>query len=341
MRRAGLVALLLAVIGAIALLASCATRSGGRPVASTAAPNPPPAPAPTAAARTAWRDTFASPLAAYSHAGSKQCAECHDVEAAEWKASSHASTLRAASSEDEDRLSSLIPCSDMGVSDVLGGHHQLRFLLRQPGVAWGEGRMLALPCAWNPNTKEMEMRHAEDWRTLPFETRCAPCHVTGQSADWSFPESGVGCESCHGPGSEHVNDPSSSNTFGFEGKSAAQEVTVCASCHLQGGKSKRTGYNFPDEYVPGGSFFDDFEFDWDSLDHASVNEAIDVHQKKLIRSVILGGDSSLRCTSCHALHGMSHEKHQALPRQDFCNVCHQPETNALKEYRQSCPVCEF
>lgn len=277
--------------------------------------------------------------------GSSRCAPCHAAVHAQWTASQHARGFRVASIEDEDRLSSIVPCSDMSVSHVLGERHHVRFLIENADTPWGQGRFLALPCGWDVHGKQLQMHHAEDWRTRPLENTCAPCHVTRQRADWSWDEPGVGCESCHGDGARHVEAPSKSNIVTFAGKSAAEEVTICASCHLQGGKSARTGLPFPDGFVPGGPLFDDYQFDWASLDQVDPNEAIDVHQKLLIRSLALGpsepGASTLRCSSCHALHDMSHEKHSGLPRETFCLTCHQPESYLLKEYRQSCPVCEF
>jgi hypothetical protein len=323
----------LATLLALATIVACRQGGAARATDVVAATKP--------AARRDYRATFASPLAGATLTGSASCFDCHDEEGADWKTSRHASTFRPATVENEDQLSTLGACSDMSVTHVLGGHHQLRFLVEKPDAPWGQGRFLALPCAFSVDSGSMEMHHADDWRMLPFETSCAHCHVTRQSQDFSFTETSVGCEACHGPGSAHVADPTKANTFTFAGRSAAEEVTVCGSCHLQGGKSTRTGFNFPDGWVPGASLFDDYQFDWASLDHPTEAEAIDVHQKLLIREVVVDGTSDMRCTSCHQLHGMSHQKHESLPRQTYCLTCHQPETYKLKEYRQSCPVCEF
>ncbi|HDS30345.1 MAG TPA: hypothetical protein ENN67_04790 [Firmicutes bacterium] len=61
-----------------------------------------------------------------------------------------------------------------------------------------------------------ETRHARAWTTLEEigrtrEATCIPCHVTGFTGLESIPERmvpygfrGVGCESCHGPGENHI-----------------------------------------------------------------------------------------------------------------------------------------
>jgi hypothetical protein len=280
-----------------------------------------------------------SPLADAPRVGSAACQPCHAAQHAQWAASSHATSVRKADIDDEDRLSSFMACSDMTVTHVLGDRHQVRFLQERPDVPWGEGRFLALPCSWDVHAKSLEMLHESDWRTLPWESSCAACHVTNQAKDMSFQELGIGCERCHGPGGAHVAAPSRSNILTFRG-TARDEVTVCASCHLQDGHSRRTGRKFPDGYLPGGTLLDDFDFDWSVLDNPDPAQAIDVHQKLLIRNVLRDGDASLRCTSCHSLHDLSHEKHHQVPKQPLCDSCHLPDMK-LREYRQSCNTCEF
>ncbi|WP_338023536.1 multiheme c-type cytochrome [Archangium primigenium] len=80
-------------------------------------------------------------------------------------------------------------------------------------------------------------KHHQAWKTLEdvgkqFHLNCTGCHVTG----WQQPggvcrldkvagRENVGCESCHGPGSLHVEDPSPTNVIAQPGQ------TVCVTCH--------------------------------------------------------------------------------------------------------------
>jgi hypothetical protein len=101
--------------------------------------------------------------------------------------------------------------------------------LQQYLIAFPDGRYQALSIAWDDRNKSMGGKrwfhlYPEDtvdfqdplhW-TGPYQnwnSRCADCHTTGwkknyqtendqYNSQWS--ESGVGCESCHGPGSKHV-----------------------------------------------------------------------------------------------------------------------------------------
>ncbi|HEX8821896.1 MAG TPA: multiheme c-type cytochrome [Archangium sp.] len=80
-------------------------------------------------------------------------------------------------------------------------------------------------------------KHHEAWRTLEklgkqFHLNCTGCHVTG----WEQPggvcrldkvagRENVGCESCHGPGSLHAEDPTAANITGRPGQA------MCITCH--------------------------------------------------------------------------------------------------------------
>ena len=269
-------------------------------------------------------------------AGSAACATCHPAVAEEWSASWHARTVRPASSDELEQLAGVLACADLEASTVLGGRHELRWLAEDDTVPYGSGRWLALPCGWDRGDDAPTVHHPEEWRSRPWEKSCAACHVTGfRGPGERWAEPGVGCEACHGPGAEHARsgDPSKVVTF-----PTSDEVTVCASCHLQGARSLRTGEHVPDRYLPGRDLFDDWSFDWASLD--ADGPPLDVHQKSLVRDHQAGTAGTLRCTSCHAMHSLGHERHAAVPRGALCDRCHEPDLK-LKEYEQSCAVCEF
>jgi predicted CXXCH cytochrome family protein len=286
---------------------------------STSPPSGPP-PAETLPTPSAW-------------VGSAACASCHPKESSEWAASWHSKTVRAADGDDIDKLHGLLECSDLDASHVLGGRHELRFLTEVSTNAWGAGRWLALPCGWDDAERGPTSHHPEDWQHRPWETECAGCHVTGfRGPTEAFAEPAVGCEACHGPGAEHARTGDKTKIVSFDN---TDEIAVCGACHLQGARSKRTGLTVPDHFVPGRPLYDDWSFDWSTLDTASP---IDAHQKETIRDHLQGSD--VKCTSCHTLHTLDHTKHTTAPKSDLCFRCHESDFR-LKEYQQSCAVCEF
>ncbi|XXF76549.1 multiheme c-type cytochrome [Myxococcaceae bacterium GXIMD 01537] len=80
-------------------------------------------------------------------------------------------------------------------------------------------------------------KHAHAWKTLvtagkQFHLNCVGCHVTGYEQpggvcrlDKVAGREDVGCESCHGPGSLHAEEPERANIVGKPGEA------VCVTCH--------------------------------------------------------------------------------------------------------------
>ncbi|HEX8700293.1 MAG TPA: multiheme c-type cytochrome, partial [Myxococcaceae bacterium] len=80
-------------------------------------------------------------------------------------------------------------------------------------------------------------KHSHAWETLEdagkqFHLNCVGCHVTGYEQpggvcrlDKVAGREDVGCESCHGPGSLHAEEPSAENITGKPGQA------LCVTCH--------------------------------------------------------------------------------------------------------------
>jgi hypothetical protein len=80
-------------------------------------------------------------------------------------------------------------------------------------------------------------KHSRGWATLEekgkqFHLNCVGCHVTGYEQpggvcrlDKVAGREGVGCESCHGPGSLHAEDPTPKNIVRSPGNK------LCVTCH--------------------------------------------------------------------------------------------------------------
>ncbi len=276
--------------------------------------------------------------------GSPLCQSCHPSEHASWEGSQHARSVRPPGEKDRDLLSRSILCADRDPVLVLGERHARRYMVPSPHE---QGKHVLLPCRWDVAEAAWSHLHEDDWDRLTWERGCAACHTTGFSSDsLDYHEAGIGCEACHGPGSRHGTYEDRGGMIAFAALPAAREVTLCGSCHLQGGTSRSTGLNFPKNYLAGDDLFADYRFDW-SLLNAGAQESgnpIDIHQKILIRDHVARegeGGSGLRCTSCHAIHGNGHEKHVSVGREEYCHLCHEKDGFQLKEYSQACNVCEF
>jgi DmsE family decaheme c-type cytochrome len=80
--------------------------------------------------------------------------------------------------------------------------------------------------------------------TMVGEEACLTCHddkkasfrktLHSKAADPRTPAAGQGCESCHGPGSKHADDPEKFKPRQFNKIGADEASAVCTTCHASG-----------------------------------------------------------------------------------------------------------
>lgn len=241
-----------------------------------------------------------------------------------------------------------------------------------------------LPIQWNVETTEWVPYHLERWYNSagdlipqPSATKdswdrgCAGCHSTGTDVTYSagtnewtamYSELNAGCESCHGPGSEHAAtmDPD------FIWKSA--DAQVCGQCHIRGssngtytGSTETLGYpwsatqewympgdTLAEFYTPGeGTWGDEHDSskkhhqqyrDWTLSGHSHTpppfvqNEnCASCHTPEGFKIVLDGGEVTnstgftwqVTCASCHDTHDDGTNEHQLrLAKDVLCGECH-------------------
>lgn len=181
------------------------------------------------------------------------------------------------------------------IAHVLGGKNVFYFLTPMP-----KGRLQTLPLAYDVRTGEWfdmagsGQRHFHntgrsaterplDWKAWPytFNTACRGCHVSQLSAGYdakrdtyhtTWSEPGINCETCHGPGKEHVRvclaapkgrPPKDLKLIrGGRGFTPEQNNALCSSCHAKA--SQLTG-----GMKPGDRFYDHFDLvTYESSDYA-------------------------------------------------------------------------
>ncbi|WP_265821930.1 carboxypeptidase-like regulatory domain-containing protein [Geovibrio ferrireducens] len=169
-----------------------------------------------------------------------------------------------------------------------------------------------------------------------YSQACAGCHVLGikiktggekgvYTSEFDFLEFGVGCENCHGPGSQHTEDPGKSkHIINPAALTATDEREICARCHglaLPASASPANALLYPwnDKYagsVGHGNFIAgihklaDFMpgwengkgfFSWDGVHgrhhkQQSYEFELSVHVNNTTRP--------LTCTACHSSHSL-------------------------------------
>lgn len=212
-----------------------------------------------------------------------------------------------------------------------------------------EGFLFELPVSWytrqqfwdsSPgfeHEKEVKLDRAVD-------PSCLSCHASrlqpiwgtsNKYADPPFLEDGVGCERCHGPGSEHIRNPRSARLVNPADLSPKQRDSICAQCHLTGdARIERAGRRFG-EYRAGDNLADFVTyFVWSPKQPAMK---VTSHVEKLAMSGCkrAAGDA-LWCGTCHDPHTNANRTqaacvtcHPSAHRQnESCAGCHMPHSRS-------------
>lgn len=86
-----------------------------------------------------------------------------------------------------------------------------------------------LPGSWLVDKGEWKTKGWDGWNVPVPLQRCHGCHTVGLDVETGhFVEPGIGCESCHGPGSWYRN------TLGFGAIASTLDAQVCGQCHTRG-----------------------------------------------------------------------------------------------------------
>lgn len=251
------------------------------------------------------------------------------------------------------------------------------------GGKWDQGyevrfgsNFVAAPLRWSVAAKDWQIGgfNPQDWFLAdgtadgrPFrpdevpmdrvaEAKCDGCHSTGftfakDKGIWKGSQAGemvVACESCHGPGSRHVEEGIAALRAGAKLKAgktaivnpltdlnAEQATQVCGQCHGRGTHKEQPELNFPTGFLPGDtdltSRFRLWSFsgtsdksesayfwpnDWSSRNRQQLQDFTrSSHYTK----------AGMSCITCHAFHdGTEHAQLREQPA-ELCGGCHRAE----------------
>ncbi|MFT3882172.1 MAG: hypothetical protein QM703_21285 [Gemmatales bacterium] len=260
----------------------------------------------------------------------EQCLFCHREKIGPgWAKNRHNLTIRDAEAS-SPALEALraSPAKSLAeeIKYVMGNKHVHRFL--KPSQDYGHLEMLSVH--WIPPSRDppRNLYHVEQphWDGKQFASSCAGCHTTAvDSKTQAFSSLSIDCYACHGNVAvEHPNKPELAHLSSKRKDSAAVITSICAQCHIRTGQSKSTGLPYPNTFVAGDNLFRDFKADFSDAAIRSLYSS-DRHVMVNVRDVVMNGKESMTCLSCHDVHGQSSEKHQLLPRSEYCANCHNPK----------------
>lgn len=298
--------------------------------------------------------------AAAHYVGSGSCRKCHQAIYARWEKTPMANVVRDPKAHPE----AILP--DFGTNTVAKfTRDQVAFVY---GSKWKQRYFTKigddyypLPAQWDVGNKKWMKYHVPDtgadWWTAyypsdnlqrPTGPTCDGCHSVSydihskQVSEWN-----VGCERCHGPGSEHVAHPARTNILNPSEMDEVASSDTCIQCHSQGrpraGLLQGKAYDWPVGYQVGLHLADYWKLEDISLGQTNFFQFADgtSHKNRMqgndfVQSVMYR--HGVTCASCHDAHGTQYNAQLRKPANQLCLDCHGagspngPHTTSLEQH---------
>lgn len=200
---------------------------------------------------------------------------------------------------------------------------------------------------WEMSPGRSQVREMELNR--PVDSTCLFCHASrvqptvkgtvNRFVAEAFLQDGVGCERCHGPGSDHA---AGRGAMINPGKLTGEpRDSICVQCHLEGeARIARAGRSQQD-YQPGARLSDYLAI-FVREDEPQQRRAAVSHVESLAvsRCKVESGDR-LSCLTCHDPHTQPGVEDRAGYYRSKCVGCHAPMSERHYPRQQDCTACHM
>ncbi len=282
------------------------------------------------------------------YTGSQACAKCHAEIYEHWKKTPMANVV----SDPREHPDAILP--DLSTNKIS------KFTKEQVGLVYGSiwkqryftkagDDYYPLPVQWDVVKRIWLPYHVPDtgadWWTAfypsdnmhrPTGPTCDGCHSvnydihTKQVTEWN-----VGCERCHGPGSEHVAHPMQGNILNPGRMDDVAADDTCIQCHSQGRPKvspiEGKYYDWPVGYSVGLRLQDYWQLEDTTLGQTTFTHFPDgtAHKNRMqgndfVQSVMYR--HGVTCASCHDVHGTANYAQLRKPVDMLCLDCHGPSS---------------
>ncbi|HEY2152721.1 MAG TPA: c-type cytochrome [Vicinamibacterales bacterium] len=303
---------------------------------------------PTSSPPSTSASATAAPRVTAEYVGSAACRSCHQDTYERWSKTLMANVVRDprqhpdAILPDLSKPDPLITFTREDIAFVYGSKWKQRYFKRV-----GDD-YFPLPAQWDVTHKVWRPYHAAkgtDWWTQfypddnsqrPTGPLCDGCHsVNYDIAKKTVAEWNVGCEKCHGPGSQHVKDSLPASILNPARFDLVRANDTCIQCHSQGQPLKRPiagqYYDWPVGFQPGGQLKDFWKLEEHKLGELSFTHFPDgtAHKNRM-----QGNDYAqsamyahgVTCFTCHDAHGTTNDALLRKPTNQICLDCHGPSS---------------
>lgn len=279
------------------------------------------------------------------YVGSKACAKCHDEIYERWQKTPMANIIR----DPREHPDAIIP--NLATNDVY------KFTVQQVAFVYGSiwkqryftkvgDDYFPLPVQWEVKNRKWSkymVPEGGDWwakyyppdnMKRPTGPLCDGCHSVGYNietkhvAEWN-----VGCEGCHGAGSEHAAHPMATNILNPARMDYVEASDTCIRCHSQGqplsNPIEGKYYDWPVGFHEGLKLQDYWKLEAHTLGETNFYYFADgtAHKNRMqgndfVQSVMYR--RGVTCFDCHDTHGTINYAQLRKPAQQLCLECHGP-----------------
>ena len=291
------------------------------------------------------------PLALYAepaYVGSTACRQCHSEIYDRWKKTRMANVVRDPKEypdsiiPDLSKANPLVTFSKDDIAFVYGSKWKQRYFKRVGndyfplGAQWDITHKLWRPYFAAKGADWWTEFYPPDNMQRPTGPLCDGCHSVNYNIQTkSVTEWNVGCEKCHGPGSDHVHQPSRLNIVNPARLNSLEASDVCIQCHSQGRPLKNpiSGqyYDWPVGYQAGLKLENYWQLEDHKLGEASFTHFPDgtAHKNRMqgndfVTSVMYR--RGIACFTCHDVHGTANNADLLKPATVMCLECHGPNS---------------
>ena len=293
-------------------------------------------------------DEQPGPTPAAHYTGSAACQNCHEDIYTRWAKTKMANVVR----DPKEHPDAVIP--DFSKSDPL-----LTFTTGEIALVYGSkwkqryfkkvgDDYFPFPAQWDVMHKMWRpymVANGTDWWApfyppdnfqRPTGPLCDGCHSVNYDVEKkTVTEWNVGCERCHGAGSEHVANPVRANILNPARMDYVGANDTCIQCHSQGRPPKNPingkYYDWPVGYHVGLKLSQFWNLEEHKLGELSFTHFPDgtAHKNRMqgndfVQSLMY--TRGVTCFSCHDPHGSDNDAMLRKPAHDVCLTCHGTNT---------------
>jgi predicted CXXCH cytochrome family protein len=280
------------------------------------------------------------------YSGSKSCKNCHSDLYQRWSKTPMANVVR----DPREHPDAIIP--DLSKPDPL-----VKFTVAEIALVYGSkwkqryfkkvgDDYYVFPAQWDVTHKKWKPYVVkDDWWVAhyppdnfkrPTSLLCDGCHSVNYNVqNKTVTEWNVGCERCHGPGSEHVKEPTSSNIVNAARLGYVPANDTCIQCHSQGRPLKNPiagkYYDWPVGYEVTRKLSDYWKLEEHKLGETSFTHFADgtAHKNRMQGNDFVQSQMythGVTCFTCHDVHGTKYSANLRKPANNLCLDCHGPSS---------------